>query len=374
MAVSQDALDDLTNGLLAEFGLVPDAVPTLRMGPPAPVAQGTPLLYLDINHWVSLAQARTGHQRGAPFAACYQALIQATADGRAVIVLSSGTYMEMALAIPSVRHRTDLADVMSELSRFRTLRRRSHLLEAQIERALHDRLGRPAFPTHPRVIGRGAMWAFSGEEIFPRLDGTAEVIAQFIQNTGPQQTARLLVLFAEVTEYLLLRGARPEDVAKMPSYNLDPVRHVEQERLDRDRQLDRMLAADPVLRRRLDDILMARELYWELGPELPRVLAKGLLSVDSFFYKGKDWITSFLSDLPSIAVQAAVRRHVFKRGSNWVINNQRDLDHLSVAVPYCDVVVTDTDAAEALTRAGLDSRLNTIVLADLNDLPGVLGL
>jgi hypothetical protein len=49
-----------------------------------------------------------------------------------------------------------------------------------------------------------------------------------------------------------------------------------------------------------------------------------------------------------------------------------DVDALSVAVPYCDVVVTERHATHVLQAAGLPPRLGTRVLATLDDLIEVL--
>ncbi len=281
--------------------------------------------------------------------------------------------MELALAVKGARQRSNLADVMSEISRFWTLRRRSQLLGPQLQQALHDRLGRPTFPDKPRVVNRGAMWALNGELWYPRIEGTTEEIKEAALKVGGEALARFLWLSSEVMEYGLLRGLTPAEMHRVAGYDLDPVRHVEQERVSRDQELEHRLASDPGLRSRLDDVLWARELYWELGPELPATLYKSMLSVDSFFYKGKDWISGVLRDMPSIAVQAAVRRQTLKNGSRpWAVNDQRDLDHLSIAVPYCDVVVTDKHAVDAMKRAKLDVRLDTILLSDLAGLEETL--
>lgn len=45
----------------------------------------------------------------------------------------------------------------------------------------------------------------------------------------------------------------------------------------------------------------------------------------------------------------------------WTVNDLRDIDALSIAVPYCDVVVTDHTARTAIIHAHLDWRCSTIV-------------
>ncbi len=371
---SADQLAEMVPHILEMLGLPPDAAPVLLMPLPKAPSEGAPVVYLDTNHWVALAQARTGHSSGARVRSCYEALRELTATGDVQVVLSAASYMELALAVNGPRRRTDLADVMSEISRFWALRRRSQLVGPQMEVALHNRLGRPMFPDKPRVVNRGAMWALDGRVSFPQLDNTPEEIEGFVTQLGADTLARLLWLNSETMEYGLLRGVAPSEVARVAGYNLDPVRLVEEERTRRDLDLEQRLAADPSLKGRLEDILWARELYWELGAELPATLAKANLSIDSFFWKGKDWIADLLKDMPSLAVDRALRRQTLKNGSRpWSTNDQRDLDHLSISVPYCDIVVTEKHAVDALKRAGLDSRLNTKLLTDLSELEEIIG-
>jgi hypothetical protein len=49
-------------------------------------------------------------------------------------------------------------------------------------------------------------------------------------------------------------------------------------------------------------------------------------------------------------------------------NDIHDIDALGSAVPYCDIVVTDREAASHVHRTGLAERLDTTVIASLSDL------
>ena len=54
--------------------------------------------------------------------------------------------------------------------------------------------------------------------------------------------------------------------------------------------------------------------------------------------------------------------------TRWTSNDMFDIDALSVAVPYCDIVVTENHARHLLYAAGVPDRLGTEVLAKLQDL------
>jgi hypothetical protein len=54
---------------------------------------------------------------------------------------------------------------------------------------------------------------------------------------------------------------------------------------------------------------------------------------------------------------------------DWKINDLRDIAALSIAIPYCDVVVTDKKACDtAANRAHLDREFSTPIFSKLTDL------
>jgi hypothetical protein len=52
------------------------------------------IVYLDLNHWISLAQASAGHSKGSPFVKTLEACRAARSVGAALFVLSSAHYVE----------------------------------------------------------------------------------------------------------------------------------------------------------------------------------------------------------------------------------------------------------------------------------------
>lgn len=350
---------------MREFLSIPEAsAPTIEMPSPATSISAVNV-YLDHLHWIELAQARLGQEAGTRFRDAYDVLLEGTKAGTIRVVLSAMSYTELHASVKSPSRRTDLADVMSELSRYWAIRPTSQLLEAQFLRALHDHLGRPTFPPQQVTFGRGLYWVYEGKEKRLGIRLPEGMRLDYIDEVADE--------FQAFLEYCMLRGNIFATENGRLGYDIFPLVHMQEERVAKDKELQQMLASDPKLRARLDDIIVARELYHEIGPELPRLIATAGISMDSFFHRGKEWLTEFAMDLPIIAVNAAIRDQTLRAANrDWVINDLRDLGHLSVAVPYCDIVVTDRDAASAIRRAGLDKRLNTKVLSDLTMLPTVL--
>jgi hypothetical protein len=103
-----------------------------------------PLVYLDINHYINLAKLNTAgasaSTRAGKVLPGYTELLEAArkakADGRAIFPLSSVHFFEMAQRVPTPRQRSDVADVMEELSGFTYLLGRPTLTQLEIEAGL----------------------------------------------------------------------------------------------------------------------------------------------------------------------------------------------------------------------------------------------
>jgi len=54
------------------------------------------------------------------------------------------------------------------------------------------------------------------------------------------------------------------------------------------------------------------------------------------------------------------------------LTGTNDVTALSIAVPYCDVVITERSWAAMINDQKINRRFNTQVLHDLRELPGLL--
>jgi len=93
------------------------------------------------------------------------------------------------------------------------------------------------------------------------------------------------------------------------------------------------------------------------------------MNIETFFRQTKDELVDFLWAMPSVAVQIALRRQSAKNATrDWSTNDARDLDHHSLSVPYCDAVLTDRAAVDALSRAKIPEKLDTAIFAHPSEL------
>jgi hypothetical protein len=321
-------------------------------------------VYLDLKDWIALAKARLGRPEHPYDQVTYEMLRDATATGQVIVPLSSTTYWEVR-RISSLRQRTDLANVIAEISGFVTIIGRSIAVDHQMRTALAARFGRP--PPEPlRSFGLGVSFA-SGDRrrlVLRQRDGGApdlpDALVREIETSG-----------RVMGEYLMLRGPSPEELPHLRSLGYQPeaIAQVEQDRLRRERDLAKMLQAGTARRGRLDDIVHARHLYWELRDHLGKGLGQYGISVDDFFARGKEWLTAFLDDIPSAAVTMTLAEKGFRNADKpWEGNDLRDADAMSTAIPYCDVVLTDKYVAAQLAKSPAVTKQGTLLLARLRDL------
>lgn len=128
---------------------------------------------------------------------------------------------------------------------------------------------------------------------------------------------------------------------------------------------------DHKLRGRLGDVITATELVDILEPMTAALLARGRDPLA--FLDDKQQLSQFLHSLPSRWVTRELRRMRHANSQKkWEPHDLNDVNALSIAVPYCDVVVTERQWAHHLNDSGLAAQFGTTVLHRLADLTGVL--
>jgi len=336
------------------------------------------LVYLDLLHWIGLAQAAVGHRSGLAHVPILEACRAARAAGTVLFPLSATHYMEMS-RIQDPRQRRHLARVMEELSGFTTLAGRPMLMRWEIEAALNA-MGYPPRSTSPsgtsesRLLGFGVGWAF-GHQIVPRMvrpDGTdATDVARLAYRRGPEAFDRFWSKIPSYVERSLLRGPKDEELPSLRAHGYRPenVDEVADQRAQRERDLLVQLDQEPRWRRgRLRDVVAARELYHELIDALTEeLLARGtsLGELDWGLEEGRRFIDLMPGTDVAVTLKTSAHRN---RDKSWETNDIHDIDALSVAVPYCDAVVTEKHAHHVLTTTNLEARTGTTILRRLADL------
>ena len=343
--------------------------------PPSLLESGRELrVYLDMNHWIYLAQAATGHANGQRYQEALDALRQAA--GRVVIPLASVHYMEME-GNRNAAQRLDVASIMEELTDFVCLMPRSSVLRVELDAALAQLIGTPHRFENGRLLSWGVLQTFGrrGGLSVHSVEGN---ITAKTRQTWPGGPAAFDAWSREADLQLtraVLRGPTEEGVEDMRARGWDPAvaRRIAEDRAGSERELVARLDAEPSYRRdRVRDVVSARYLAFELVDGLEEAVGAHRLNLAELI-GDIDTARRFVDSMPSgdawISLLTAAHRNPQGR---WEPNDIFDFDALSVAIPYCDVVVTDRHACGLANAARLPDRLDTTVIATLDQLVPVL--
>jgi hypothetical protein len=331
------------------------------------------VVYLDMNHWYALGAALAGHPDQLGHALILTKLEDQVAQGRLVFPLSSVHYMELT-ENPRDQLRREAADAMQLLSRFVTIASIGRILDEELARELNRRFGRPAFPMKVPKFGVGVGFAFGQDIRLKPFEGIPE-------EQLPALEARLGVpveqFEAEVNnllEYALLSSPSAER-SQIPGYDPYSARKVADAELVSFNVMLNTLRTDPEIAKRPLDAICARQFYYDIEDNYVHArISAGLVKSNPM--RGKEELTDFLMHLPSRRVTSMIEFHYLKDiDREWTINDLRDIHALSVAIPYCDIVVTDKKAWDVTSkRAKLGEEFNTAIFCRLTDLATHLGL
>lgn len=336
---------------------------------------GARLVYLDLNHWIGLAKAATGHPDGARYRRALAVLRQR--EDHVLLPLATEHYMEMA-GISNRRQRFDVAAVMEELSRFACILSGATLMRMEIEAAVARLTSTPERFAPVPLVGRGVLRAFGlqgGLRIRSRDGDDVTEEARQRWPGGPEAFDAWCDDAERQLDRSVLRGPTEQEEPKLRALGWDPTgaRTGAEQRAQQEREQAERLAGDPRWRRgRLRDIVATRYLALEaesMFREAREVRGVGVADVLS----SPEAARRFWDSMPSADVRISLLTAAHRNPQTlWTPNDVFDIDALSAATPYCDVVITERHAHHALHRAGLPERLNTVVLATPEELVELL--
>ncbi len=336
-----------------------------------------PLVYLDQWVWIRLAKAANGEPREPSDTGVLSAVREASARGVA-FPLSKTHYIETS-KITNPRQRRDLARMMASISHCRTLRSRRVLLRHQMLHAMHLSFGRPAFrPQPPEVLGTGVSWAFTGSPGPLTLRDPHGLV----DPASIEGMPGFLRKANQISEMLILTGPADEEVDELRQLGYRPEATAEAEatRLEWEETYAGLLADDPVSRSELRVRVQARELlhehldlYTELTAEYKINLHREIRHDPHRPKLSRRRMVAFADLMPSLRIAVDLKVELFRNAAKtWTMNAIHDIDALSMALPYCHVIVPDSEMANLLSRSQAGPRHGTEIIASLDDLPDTL--
>jgi hypothetical protein len=302
-----------------------------------------------------LLRARDGHRAGERHRDALVVVEAAIAQNRLSLPLSSIHYIETARRFPHAK-RAQLASLMATLSRYHTISPFPTLARCELRRAVAGQFGSRVVPAAPTPFGVGADNAFS-----------TNLIEQCSSRLGP--TAPLA---KRVLEWAALAGNPEQDGPEHPVYAVHAGMQKEARRLEALRDLRR---PDGWTRGEKSQRVWAAQAYAESVDELNDAFAEAGVPAGRLMALGPAGITRFLKAVPTLYARYELGRFKEQATSQaWTANDLRDLQALSVAMVYADVVVTEKSWTALAKRAALDDHFGTTIVENLNDLVPILVL
>ncbi len=351
--------------------------PSTLLQPARPPA----LVYLDLNHWISLAKASSGHAEGTRFAETLDSCFEARKQRRAVFPISDAIYIEVG-KISQHRQRRHLRETIEALSGYVVVTARPVIATHEIEAMLDLAIGPSRRPINKmdyldwgvaRAFGKVGGFRIHGPD---GTDVTEEARASW--KGGVEALDRLLADAELELQRRVLEGPTPDEEPELRRLGWDPsgTMAIAENRATQEVEQVARFDEDARWRRgRIRDVVAAREVYIEINETLFEGMADrdASGSLDSVF-SDPETTRRHIDSMPSFDVAVTLKTAYHRDASHrWTSNDIHDIDALGSTLPYCDIVVTDKAVAAQATQSGLADRLGTVVLSRLEDLPSHLG-
>jgi hypothetical protein len=336
------------------------------------------LVYLDLNHWISLSKAQAGHPGGSEFKDVLTACDDAATRGAAIFPLSDTIYFEVS-KIGKYRQRRDLRDVMERVSGFMVVTSRSVVSAHEIETMLDGRIGPSDDPINLMTyVDWGVMRAFgiNGAIVIRDSEGNdVTEVTRAKHPDGPEAFDRIIWQGQRDLNRNAIDGPTPEEEPAMRASGWNPRAAFEVAERRAQQEIDQVARfnEDPEWRKgRIRDVIAAREVIIEVHDHLAKGLADRGVTLEEAFPDQADTVRAWNS-MPSFDVAVTIKSEYHRDASHvWKTNDIADIDALGSTLPYCDIVVTDKAVTSHARRTGLADRLGTVVLSGLSDLPPLL--
>lgn len=118
------------------------------------------IVYLDLNHWITLAKALVGHPGGEDSLWVLESCVDAVTRGTAVFPISDTIYFEIS-KISQYRQRRDLREAIEQISRYMVVTARPVVSTHEIEAILDSWVGANPHPiNHMDYLDWGVSRAF----------------------------------------------------------------------------------------------------------------------------------------------------------------------------------------------------------------------
>jgi hypothetical protein len=193
----------------------------------------------------------------------------------------------------------------------------------------------------------------------------------------------MLCRMSQWAETQFLCGPKDEDIdilRRQYGYRPETTTEAGLMRLDWEQVYKGLLEDDPVSRSELRVRVQAREMIHEHIALIDAALSQTGLTFHEVFGgrpdvpgSARQKLREFFDSIPSVRIAVDMKADLFRDSSRtWKVNDLHDIDALSLAIPYCHVVVADKAAAHSIKSTNADARCGTHVTQRMIDLVDLL--
>lgn len=314
------------------------------MPPPITLPGCPPVLYLDMNVWVRLAQGVAGKSEA--WRKRFARLEDATRSGKVKIPLTSALYMELWNRGHEAS-RTDVARIMAALTGYTTLGALHVVTELEIRAEIHRRLTGISSPVErDDVIGLGVNHAFASEH--GRLRFVASVETESSAETPTMEQPDGWQEFqgsGQNWEWIHLAGVQTlmdaEGFDRTPEHRLGTAFVREEE------ELRRRFSEDAEMWNHRSGIIITQEFIRVLEiindtAEERNINPRTIFQISGSVQERRKDTKDFIRSIPTVWTIAKLREWKHQnRNLAWHQHDRGDFISLALALPYCDIVVTE---------------------------------
>ncbi|ERJ06628.1 hypothetical protein HLRTI_001334 [Halorhabdus tiamatea SARL4B] len=330
-----------------------------------------PVVFLDQRDWVDLAKERKGTLE--PHKSDLEDVLEfviSTADTGDVVYPIDLTRFRETAYHSRPEHRDSFFDFLFDVSNGYTIAPYDIVRKEEITWRLDRVRGNAGYMTG-RVVNQGLPHLFGGQnyQIVP-TDGEkdpSDIPDRILQEIYDSIESRDVFDLAKDPDHGLIDMLADQEGWEAMAQELNETRHAHEEKYN-----------DNENRRRREKI---RSFMSDTIPEyFIRGFESGLSIQELGVFLGDYWsgapdVDDAETFLQSFPAEYSFTELVYQRdiqGSDWESNDIADIESLSVAIPYCDVVTADNQFADLAHRSNLDEIYHADIITDLHELPGVV--
>jgi hypothetical protein len=314
-------------------------------------------LYLDLNKWIDLARAHHGKSEGVKFQQCLESVRAAVNSGKLIVPFDVCNAIESMIS-GDKGQRKRLAEFMVDLSGNKTVSPEYVVAPMEIVNATRQLFGMAATEA-PRksLVHVGIIHAIGmGREFQDAFPPILNAACSAFMGT-PEATIKFLLDAGDKRDQIkAARGgeARARDIFESDRAVTGTMSLVERQR----EELFGLLSKNDKYRTALETTLKA----------IGRTGAGFKAEMGS-----DEKLKQFVASIPNFDVFITLRIEREKDKDRKVDHNDiRDLDWLSVAVPYSNIVVSERYWGKKVLANGLATKYGTVLLTNLQELPAHL--